>query len=191
MYVPRSASASTRSKSSVVTAATSASSSSGQGASASGARDLGVDDRAAVPGVHLAQPRAVEHAAASTSTRSRRRRSSSVSSSALSSRVWNGLIGVSRPGEKVIRLGVDISSTPAGPQHPDALGDELCLIPQMLDDLEVDHDIDRRVGQRQLGQVAVHAPPPADSGPARARRWTRRSPAAITRRATPAIRSAP
>jgi hypothetical protein len=31
--------------------------------------------------------------------------SSSVSSRALSSRVWNGLIGVSRPGAKVIRLG--------------------------------------------------------------------------------------
>ncbi|CFR89819.1 Uncharacterised protein [Mycobacterium tuberculosis] len=37
---------------------------------------------------------------------------SEVSSSALSSRVWNGLIGVSRPGEKVIRLGVDTINSP-------------------------------------------------------------------------------
>ena len=40
--------------------------------------------------------------------------SSSVSSGALSSRVWNGLTGVSRPGENVILFGVDISSTPPG-----------------------------------------------------------------------------
>ena len=41
-------------------------------------------------------------------------RNNSVSSSALSSRVWKGLIGVSRPGENVIRLGVDTISRPPG-----------------------------------------------------------------------------
>ena len=69
--------------------------------------------------------------------------------------MWNGLSGVSLPGVKVIRLGVDISSSPDGPQHPPALGDELWLIPQVLDDLEVHHHVHRRVGQRQLGQVSL------------------------------------
>lgn len=40
--------------------------------------------------------------------------SSSVSSAALSSRVWKGLIGVSLPGVNVTRLGVDISNVPPG-----------------------------------------------------------------------------
>ena len=40
--------------------------------------------------------------------------SSSRSSAALSSRVWNGLSGVSLPGVKVMRFGVEISSRPAG-----------------------------------------------------------------------------
>ena len=38
--------------------------------------------------------------------------SSSVSSAAFNSRVWNGLIGMSRPGEKVIRFGVETISRP-------------------------------------------------------------------------------
>ena len=40
--------------------------------------------------------------------------SSSRNSAALSSRVWNGLTGVSLPGVKVIRFGVEISSDPPG-----------------------------------------------------------------------------
>jgi len=52
-----------------------------------------------------------------------------VSSAAFSSRVWNGLTGVSRPGEN--------------------------LIPQVLDDLEVDHDVHRAVLERQLGQISL------------------------------------
>ena len=54
---------------------------------------------------------------------------------------------------------------PAGPQHPGALTDELWLIPQVLDDLEVDHNVDRLVGQRQLGQVAVDDLHPRVTGP--------------------------
>ncbi|CFE60295.1 Uncharacterised protein [Mycobacterium tuberculosis] len=42
------------------------------------------------------------------------------------------------------------------PQYPGALANESGLIPQMLDDLEVDHDVYRRVGQWQLGQVCLH-----------------------------------
>ena len=79
--------------------------------------------------------------------------------------MWNGLIGVSRPGEKVIRFGVDISSTPAGPQDAKALGHELPLIPEMFDHLEVDHDINIAVGQRKLGQVAVPHLHPRIPGP--------------------------
>ncbi len=78
------------------------------------ARDLGVDDRAAVSGVELGAAARRGRPRASTRSEKPATVSSSVSSAALSSRVWNGLIGVSRPGEKVIRLGVDISSTPAG-----------------------------------------------------------------------------
>ncbi len=44
---------------------------------------------------------------------------------------------------------------PAGPQHPQAFGDELSLVPQVFDHLEVDHHIDRRRRQRQLGEVAL------------------------------------
>ena len=117
-----------------------------------GAGDLRVDDRAAVAGVELGEARRRGRPRASPRRGSRRRSSSSVSSAAFSSRVWNGLIGVSRPGEKVIRLGVDISSTPAGPQHASALGDELSLIPQVFDDLEVDHHVDRR--RRRSGSSA-------------------------------------
>ena len=69
--------------------------------------------------------------------------------------MWNGLIGVSRPGEKVIRFGVDISRTPDGPQDPTALGHELPLIPQMFDHLEVDHDIEHR---RRAAEAAARLP---------------------------------
>ena len=79
--------------------------------------------------------------------------------------MWKGLIGVSRPGENVIRFGVDISSTPAGRKHATALGHELPLIPEMFDDLEVDHDVDSTVGQRQPGQVAVPHLHPRIPGP--------------------------
>jgi len=37
---------------------------------------------------------------------------------------------------------------PRRTQHPQALPDKLTLIPQVLDDLEVDHHVHRRVGQR-------------------------------------------
>ena len=77
-------------------------------------RDLGVDDRSAVALVEFDEPRAMKDPVASTSIRKPADVKSSVSSAAFSSRVWNGLIGVSRPGEKVIRLGVDINSTPPG-----------------------------------------------------------------------------
>ena len=80
--------------------------------------DLGVDDRAAVLGVELTQPWAVEARRSSARREAGSSTSSSVSSAALSSRVWNGLSGVSRPGEKVIRLGVRHQQHAAGPQHP-------------------------------------------------------------------------
>ena len=76
-------------------------------------------------GVELGEARAVEDALASAPASKPAVSSNSVSSAALSSRVWNGLIGVSRPGEKVIRLGVDISKHADWTQHPQAFGDEL------------------------------------------------------------------
>ena len=129
------------------------------------AGDLGVDDRTAVACVELGEPLAMKNPVASPSIEKPPSCSSSVSSAALSSRVWNGLIGVSRPGEKVIRFGVDINSTPRRSQDPNAFGDELRLIPQVFDHLEVDHDINVAVGQRQLGQVAVAHLHPRIAGP--------------------------
>ena len=76
--------------------------------------DLGVDERPAVLGVERAQPRAVVHAGHQRRPSKPASTSSSVSSAAFSSRVWNGLSGVSRPGEKVIRFGVLTSSSPPG-----------------------------------------------------------------------------
>src|ERR1700749_1560846 len=106
-------SASTTTKSAEVTAATSASSSAGHGASATAraiwASMIEPPWRASIS----ARPGPWEEPLIDTdvkpaSTKSR------VSSSAFSSRVWNGLIGVSRPGENVIRLGVETISSPDG-----------------------------------------------------------------------------
>ena len=72
---------------------------------------------------------------------------------------------MSRPGENVIRFGVDTISSAGRSQHPRALANELWLIPQVLDDLEVDHYIDRLVGQRQLGEIAVDHLDPRIAGP--------------------------
>lgn len=66
--------------------------------------------------------------------------SSSASSAALSSRVWNRLTGVSRPGEGDA-IGRRHQQQAAGPQHSGAFGYELWLIPQVLDDLEVHHNV--------------------------------------------------
>ena len=147
--------ASTRSKSSVVTAATSARSSGGHGASAT-ARAICASMMEPPWRASISRSRGPWNSPLIDTRAKPASTSSSVSSSALSSRVWNGLIGVSRPGEKVIRLGVDTISKPDGTQHPGALGHELGLVPQVLDDLEVHHDVHRRVGQRQLGQVRLH-----------------------------------
>ena len=119
------------------------------------ARDLGVDDRSAVALVELDQPRGHGTPRASTSTEKPAPDSSSVSSAALSSRVWNGLIGVSRPGEKVIRLGVDISSTPPGRstrKHSatNCPWSQRCSITWKLTTTSTAPS-----AQRQLGQVAV------------------------------------
>ena len=85
--------------------------------------------------------RAVPEPQSSGST-TKRGSSSSASSAADSSRVWNGFSGVSRPGEKVIRFGVVISSVPAGRSTRSAFGEEADLVPQVLDDLEVGHHVD-------------------------------------------------
>ena len=63
--------------------------------------------------VELAQPRAWCSPSTSTSANPASR-TRSASSRGDSSRVWNGLSGVSRPGLKVIRFGVDTSSSPPG-----------------------------------------------------------------------------
>ena len=69
------------------------------------------------------------------------------------------------PGGERDPVGGRHHQPPGGPQHPEAFADELWLIPQVLDDLEVDHDVDRVVGQRQLGEVAVDDLHPRVTGP--------------------------
>ena len=146
--------ASTRSKSSVVTEATSASRSVGPRCVGQRAGDLGVDDRAAVAGVELDQPRAVEHP------------QHRVDREARAGQQFGQLGGVELPGVERVDRGVAAGGEgdpvgrrhqqhPAGPQDPQALGDELPLVPEVFDHLEVDHHIDSPVGQRQLGKVAV------------------------------------
>ena len=43
---------------------------------------------------------------------------------------------------------------PAGAQDPSALFDELQLVPKVLDDLEIDHHVDRTVWRGQRREVA-------------------------------------
>ncbi len=78
-----------------------------------------------------------------------------MNSRALSSRVWNGLTGVSRPGENVTRVRRRHQQQATLTQNSHAFGDELRLVPQMFDDLKVDDDIHRTVRQRQRGEVAT------------------------------------
>lgn len=68
--------------------------------------------------------------------------------------MWNGLTGTSLPGVKVIRFGVEISSSPPGRStRKHSVMNANWLIPQMFDDLEVHHDVDRGVSKRQRGQI--------------------------------------
>ncbi len=75
--------------------------------------------------------------------------------------MWNGLSGVSRPGEKVIRFGGGHQQHTAGPEDPETLGHELALIPEMLDDLEVHHHVHGASARGQVGEIPpqVHLHP--------------------------------
>ena len=79
--------------------------------------------------------------------------SSSASSAADSSRVWNGLSGVSRPGENVMPVGRREQQRAAGRQHPSALAQEPPLVPEVLDDLQRHHRVDHAVAHRQRDEV--------------------------------------
>ena len=143
-----------RSKSAVVTDATSASRSVGPGCVGQRARDLGVDDRAAVARVELDQPRAVKHAQHRLDRKAR------------VGQQFGQLGGVQLAGVERVDRGVAAGGEgdpvgrrhqqhPARAQHPEALATNCALVPEVFDHLEVDHDIDVAVVERQLGQVAV------------------------------------
>ena len=105
--------------------------------------------------VHLPQAGAVEHPA------DRRLRET------LADQQLGQLAGVEFTGVKRVDRGVAAGGEgdpvgrghhqqPRGTQHPRALGHELGLVPQVLDDLEVHHHVHRRVRQRELRQICLH-----------------------------------
>ena len=64
------------------------------------------------------------------------------------------------PGEKVVRFGVESDEQPAGREHAHALATNSRLVPQVLDGLQADDDVDRPGAQRErdrLARTGAHA----------------------------------
>ena len=77
--------------------------------------------------------------------------SSSTNSAAVSSRVWYQF-----PLGKVSRFGVLRTRVPSGREDPRALGDEPRLLPQVLDRLQRRDQVEGRVGEAGLDEIAPH-----------------------------------
>ena len=119
-----------------------------------GPGDLRLDDRSAVAGVHLHQPRTVEHPGHRFDLEAGGLQEFAQFCGVEFAGVERVDRGVAARGEGD-PVGRGHQQHPARAQHPPAFGDEVWLIPQMLDDLEVHHDVHRGVGQRQGRQIAL------------------------------------